>query len=118
MRLSEIEQKRDEGRLEEVIRPTDSVFMKYQALLLNETGEKAVRNGNPIRPELAVKTVLRETSLKEGTGGGDAWEKRTEFENETEDGMRFRVYDASRTFLAVYEWRSEKHCLWPVKMFL
>ena len=118
VRLSEIEKKRDEGRLEEVIRPTDSVFMKYQALLLNETGEKAVRNGNPIRPELAVKTVLRETSLKEGTGGSDAWEKRTEFENETEDGMRFRVYDASRTFLAVYEWRREKHCLWPVKMFL
>ena len=118
VRLSEIEKKRDEGRLEEVIRPTDSVFMKYQAILLNETGEKAVRNGNPIRPELAVKTVLRETSLKEGTGGSDAWEKRTEFENETEDGMRFRVYDASRTFLAVYEWRREKHCLWPVKMFL
>ena len=59
VRLSEIEQKRDDGRLEEVIRPTDSVFMKYQALLLNETGEKAVRNGNPIRPELAVKTVLQ-----------------------------------------------------------
>ena len=118
VRLSEIEQKRDEGRLEEVIRPTDSVFMKYQALLLNETGEKAVRNGNPIRPELAVKTVLQETSVKEGAGDGDALEKRQEFENRMEDGIRFRVYDASRTFLAVYEWRSEKHCLWPVKMFL
>ena len=118
VRLSEIEQKRDEGRLEEVIRPTDSVFMKYQALLLNETGEKAVRNGNPIRPESAVKTVLQETSVKEGAWDGDALEKRQEFENRMEDGIRFRVYDASWTFLAVYEWRSEKHCLWPVKMFL
>ena len=39
-------------------------------------------------------------------------------ETAVKDGERFRIYDAEHTFLAVYEWREDKHCLWPVKMFL
>lgn len=118
VRLSRIEQKRDEGRLDEVIHPTDSVFMKYPALLLNEAGGKAVRNGNPICGEAVAGTVLAETSTKGTSEERVAQEKTRKSENRMEDGMRFRVYDTSNIFLAVYEWRSEKHCYWPVKMFL
>lgn len=124
IRLSQIEQKRDEGRLGEVIRPTDSVFMKYSALLLNEAGEKAVRNGNPIRFEAIEGKVLPEKKLIKTAGTGNSakndgdTEKRPETENTAGDGEWFRIYDTSHTFLAVYEWREDKHCLWPVKMFL
>lgn len=97
VRLCEIEQKRDEGKLDEVISSTDSVFMKYPALILKADGEKAVRNGNPFHKESA-----------------DADSSGISVGSES----RVRVYDQNRTFLAVYEWRAEKNCYWPVKMFL
>lgn len=118
VRLSQIEQKRDEGKLEEVIRPTDSVFMKYSALLLNETGEKAVRNGNPIRFEAAERETSAETVIEEYESGEKNSVTERSSETAVKDGERFRIYDAEHTFLAVYEWREDKHCLWPVKMFL
>lgn len=116
VRLTQIEQKRDEGKLEEVIHSTDSVFMGYPVISLNEAGEKAVRNGNPIRFD-AIKTAdLSEHSEKKETDSNA--KKRTKNEMAVSDGARFRIYDSSHTFLAIYEWREEKHCFWPVKMFL
>ena len=99
VRLSEIEQLRDAGRLSEVIRPVDSVFQSYEALHLTQAGDRLVQNGTPIEaiPELVA----------------DAAEEVT-----IPDGMRYRIYSSEGVFWAVYEWRQAKGRYWPVKMFL
>lgn len=99
VRLGEIEQLRDAGRLDGVIRPIDSVFQMYEALQLTEAGDRLVRNGNPFEhiPELVRQAA--ETPEDDG------------------DGARYRVYSSTGDFWAVYEWRKEKGRYWPVKMF-
>ena len=99
VRLGEIEQLRDAGRLSEVIQPIDSVFQSYRARHLTRAGDRLVQNGNPVEavPEL----------IADATGKMDE-----------SDGERYRIYSSSGAFWAVYEWRQEKGRYWPVKMFL
>ena len=99
VRLGEIEQLRDAGRLSEVIQPIDSVFQSYRARHLTKAGDRLVQNGNPIEavPEL----------IADATG-----------EMDESDKERYRIYSSSGAFWAVYEWRQEKGRYWPVKMFL
>ena len=99
VRLGEIEQLRDAGRLSEVIQPIDSVFQSYRARHLTKAGDRLVQNGNPVEavPEL----------IADATGKMDE-----------SDGERYRIYSSSGAFWAVYEWRREKGRYWPVKMFL
>ena len=99
VRLSEIEQLRDAGRLSEVIRPVDSVFQSYGALYLTKAGDRLVQNGNPVEaiPELVADAAK---------------------EIDVADGTRYRIYSSAGAFWAVYEWRQEKGRYWPVKMFL
>lgn len=146
VRLSEIEKKRDEGRLDELVLGTDEVFRQYPALQLTEAGERLVRNGNPFEADdrLAhvdetegTPTVGRGTSA-EGADKPHAdglLEKARRKEDvlaedtrHTEDGSagenrqngagRYRVYDRRGRFLAIYEWKEARGLYWPVKMFL
>lgn len=95
VKLGEIEEKCAQGILETVVHRTDSVFLSYPALYLNETGERLVHNGNPFEDSGVQEGVLP-----------------------AEDGRRFRVYDRAGRFLAVYRWRDALQLFWPVKMFL
>ena len=99
VRLGEIEEMRDAGELERIVKNTDSVFGHLPAFYLNGEAERLVRNGNPLHEELAKKC-------------------RRETDEELVDGMQFRVYGTDNIFLAVYEWKGQKHCLKAVKMFL
>lgn len=98
--LEEIIRCRDEGRLQEMIHPTDSVFAHLPELILPPEAERFVRNGNPLYP----KMLGADTGMP-GQGCG---------ENE----MQLRVYSAEGEFLAVYGWDLEKACYRAVKMFL
>lgn len=49
--LSETEQLRDLGRLDEIIKPTDSVFTEYSKADITEDGRKYLQNGNPLSSE-------------------------------------------------------------------
>lgn len=94
--LAAIEQYRDEGRLEEIIRSTDSVFLQLPKAVLSEKALRLVQNGNPLgRGALAL-----------------------EGENRPQDGMQIRLYSQDGRFLAVYEWKAEKDSYRAVKMFL
>lgn len=99
VRLGEIEELRDAGELDRIVKNTDSVFGHLPVLYLTGEAERLVRNGNPLHEEL-VKKCRRET------------------DEELVDGMQFRVYGTDNIFLAVYEWKGQKHCLKAVKMFL
>ncbi|MBR7000006.1 MAG: tRNA pseudouridine(55) synthase TruB [Lachnospiraceae bacterium] len=86
--LTEAEQYRDSGRLDEVIKPTDSVFTEYSRADITEEGRKYLTNGNPLSKEHLILP-----------------------ENPTET---VRVY-MDNTFFALYERKGPVYS--PVKMF-
>ena len=49
--LSEIEEAKKAGRIEELVYATDSVFTAYDKSDVTEDGKKFLLNGNPLRPE-------------------------------------------------------------------
>lgn len=111
VRLSEIEKKRDEGCLDELVLGTDEVFRQYPALQLTEAGERLVRNGNPFEADdrLAREMAAEDTRRTEdGSEGGIR----------QNGACRYRVYDRRGRFLAIYEWKEARGLYWPVKMFL
>lgn len=93
--LSETEQRREEGRLEELLTPVDALFQEYPACHMKQEAERFVRNGNPVRPE---------QFLTEGS-----WDGQPE---------KIRVYGEEKRFLALYEWNGQKGLYQPYKMFL
>ena len=99
VRLGEIEQLRDAGRLFERIRPIDSVFQSYEVLQLTQASDRLVQNGNPVE---AIQELVADITE----------------EAEIPDGTRYRVYSSAGVFQAVYEWRRAKGRYWPVKLFL
>ncbi len=125
VKLSVVEQYRDEERLDELLQKTDSVFMQFPALMLTEEAERLVKNGNALSPELLEKCTL----LCEGVRA----EADTHFEaDRAGDRVRFpgratagdvfpemvRVYGVDRTFLALYEWNAQRRSLCAKTMFL
>lgn len=91
--LGELQRLKEEGRLEEALRPVDSVFGDCPALHAKGEGDRILRNGNPVRPEQTL-------------------EKRI-----YEPGQRVRFYDAEGRFAAVSAYDPEKGCYVVLKMF-
>ncbi len=94
VKLDEAETLYREGRLSEILIPTDQVFKNLSRLTLTADGERLVKNGNPFPLRLCA-------------------EKRT-----AADGEQFRIYGTDESFLAVYQWRAGRSAFVPVKMFL
>lgn len=96
--LSQIEQLRDEGRVEECVVSIESVFSKLPALYTKPgDGDKLVHNGNPIQTEMAE---CRPTdTIKDGSEG-------------------CRVYDSEHHFIGIYRYSVEKQRYQPEKIFL
>ena len=96
--LAEIEKYRDEGRIDEVLNPTDSVFGHLPAVVLSEEALRLVKNGNPLPKRM----------IAEAEG----------YEKETCEKQDLRLYDQEQNFLAIYGWNQQKHMYAAVKMFL
>lgn len=96
--LREIEQYRDEVRLDEILNRTDSVFGHLPAVTLQKEAQRLVLNGNPLTSELLADCRWSETMKK--------------------DAAEFRVYAADGTFLAIYGWNDAKQSYRAIKMFL
>ncbi len=94
-KLAEIEQLAREGRLEEILLPTDSVFAGLPAVRVKKEADLLAVNGNPLYP-----------GHLEGV------------EETPADGMQIRVYGESGRFYGVYGWQEENGRFKPVKMFL
>lgn len=94
LKLSEIQTLKDKGELERMLMPPDAVFADMPCAGVTETGEKRLKNGNPMEAEMLV------------------------FENGQQANGMIRVYDKNQVFCAVYEYREEKQQYLPVKMFL
>ena len=92
--LDQVQKLADAGEVEACVKPMDEIMSGYDRLIVKPEGEKFLRNGNPLSPELC-----------EG------------LPEKCKDGTVFRVYFADE-FLALYAWESKNHRLKPYKMFL
>ena len=96
LKLSKIEQLKNEGKLSDAIIPIDEMFSQYRKITVTGESEKAVKNGNFFRPE--EPDILKESEL-------------------FNDKERIRVYDGTETFVAIYEYDKSKKHFKIVKMF-
>lgn len=94
VRLSELQQLKEEGKLDTVIRPIGDVFMEYPALTISESAQKMLQNGNALQERQFLSVQKEHYS------------------------QPVRVYDADGKFAAIYRYNKEKQCFCPVKMFL
>ncbi len=93
LKLEEIERLAGQGALEERIVPVEAMFQDYVRAVTIPGADALVRNGNPLR----LKDIWTE---------GNGTDKYC------------RVYDSGGTFMGIYEWKPERSCLMPWKMFL
>lgn len=91
--IKQLEGYRDEGRLEEVLLPTDRVFADLPAVHVKEDMVRFLANGNTFYPDALIDPPY----LK--------------------DGARVRMYGSGR-FYGVYEFHKKDCRLKPFKMFL
>lgn len=92
--LREIEEERDQDRLEAVVRPLESAF-DYPKLTVRPEGKKKIDNGNPMGAELFLETGQRAPS----------------------SGQRYWVYDAEGELAAIYIYHEQTRLFMPDKMF-
>lgn len=92
--LSQVQQAKEEGRLEDLIRSVDTVFSEYPALMVKATAQQKLLNGNALCADDFV------------------------FVQEEAFVQPVRIYDSNSRFTAVYGFQKEKGCFKPVKMFL
>jgi len=98
--LAEIEKLRDEGILDSIIIPVDTVFMDLPALIVCDELEKKILNGN---------LIYANECKKLGLSGCFS------------EGRKIRVYkgnDSSCNFIAIYQYDQKKKGMVPDKMFL
>ncbi len=91
--LSQIENLRDEGHLDEILIPTDRILMQYPALHVCKQAEKYLFNGNPLTKD----SFAEKDAISNGC---------------------YRIYDSEDTFLALYKEGREDGRLYPEQMFL
>lgn len=97
LRLSRIQEIKEQGKLNEILLPIDEMFPELTRIMLNEETACAVKNGNIFCEEgISEKTPERETFL---------------------DGERVLVYDQNGKFIAIYQYLEENHYFKIVKMF-
>lgn len=94
VRLSELEQIRDEGNLDKVLIPVDEMFADYAAVHVPEESTRLVENGN----SFCLNRIY----------------ERRMFGNEE----RVRVYDRTGRFYGVYQFDRSGNKFVPWKMFL
>lgn len=91
--LGEVQRRKDEGRLAELLLPVDSVFEDCPALHAQGEGVSRLDNGNRILPGQ--------------TAEGKVYEP----------GERVRLYRPDDSFAGIYAYDAESGCYKPVKMF-
>lgn len=94
--LEQVENLTKAGEIEEKIKPVDELFSEYPAIVLTgESDQKLAYNGNPLS--------LRNLTLSPA---------------DQKEGRWIRLYDREKKFIGIYQYRSEKRRITPVKMFL
>ncbi len=112
--LTQIQELRDRGELENIIIPVDEVFRHLPAIVVSGEMEKKILNGNLISRRLCKDNSNKDLEIVYDTD-------RISEEELFRDGQQFRIYkekDNSCNFMAVYQYSIEKKGIIPEKMFL
>lgn len=91
--LSQVQELKETGRLEEILVPIDAMFSEYEAVTLKKEFASFAYNGNFFLPKHICERI------------------------ELNDGKQVRVYDEEGRFIAIYEFIKEKYMFQIVKMF-
>lgn len=92
--LTELQRRKEEGTLEELIIPIDSVFLHLPQLMVKESCRKLLYNGNWLTDD-----CMHQHSLP----------------NDTD---QFRIYDEEMQFAGIYQYYTQKKEFKPVKLFM
>ncbi len=122
LRLSEIEQLMQAGRLEERLVPVDDMFWEAEAVCVKEKWQRLVENGNALYPEqltpMEQKAAACEITGDFAAGKGTGEKGEAAGEALRQDGKRIRVYSAAGRFFGLYAYQAVEQRFVPVKMFL
>ena len=94
LKLDEISDLMEEGKLEERLIPTDKVLSSYPALHAKEEADRLLRKGNPVETSFVTEHLMPEQT-----------------------GL-FRIYDSTGRFIGLYRLTNGGKRLKPDKMFL
>lgn len=108
LRLSQIEDLRDEGRLDACIVHVEQALAAYEPLYMLPEADKALANGNPCFKEQIDWTRSQEAQVPVAPAGLSA---------PARDAQKFRMYDSAGRFAGVYEYQAGRHWWKPWKMF-
>ena len=91
--LSQVQEMKNAGRLEEMLVPIDEMFSDFEAVTLKKEFASFAYNGNFFMPKHLCEKI------------------------ELSDGKQVRVYDEEGRFIAIYSFMKEKYMFQIVKMF-
>lgn len=94
LRLSEVEELRDAGKLAGRVLPVDSFFANYPKVTVERQFQKLIENGNAF-----YRSMCRE-------------------KGSTMPGGQARVYDEEGRFYGIFQFRQDEDRFFPVKMFM
>ena len=94
VKLSQVEEKKQQGRLMELVIPVDEIFSELKLVTLKESCARIAYNGGPFSPVCLQKRV------------------------ECNPGEEYRVYDEAGHFIAIYVYDGDKRKFILKKMFL
>lgn len=92
--LSQVEDAVREGTIDQLIRPIDQVFLKYEAVTAKEQFAKLLYNGNRLPVSCLVK------------------------QKDWVDKEQVRVYNEAGQFIGIYAYQSRQNDLRPMKIFM
>ena len=101
LRLSQLQERKDQGTLEEIVQSVEDVFGAFPVLQTREQADRLLYNGNGIDTS-QVEWILQE-QLQNVELPPEGW---------------VRMRDSGGRFCGIYEYSREKACYRPVKMFL
>ena len=107
LKLDEVEAYVKQGRLSEILIPTDEVFFDLYAGVVEEKYAPLAYNGNP----------LSRTCITDYAGGKLCETESTGEKQELKDGEQIRVYDGRGRFIGIYKYDKRRGQLWLEKMF-
>lgn len=115
-RLSEVEALMQEGRIEEILLPTDAMFADCPALHSTAPdGDRLVHNGNPLPSALSAETMDGDRLAHNGSPLLSTLSAETPA---LDEGARVRLYDSKEQFIGLYRYESKKKLYRPEKMFI
>lgn len=128
LKLSQIEELRDRGEVENHVIAVDEVFAGLPAYTaVPGDGDKLVHNGNPFPIELATRCEDGKSSSQD-RGAKQSAEHSHRLSSRIEEGelgkalfdpqKNIRVYDSEGRFIGVYGYEKSKRRYKPLKVFL